>query len=202
MARADFNLGLITNFEITNKMTVADLKSYIRGATTLLNMQGEGSSRPVQQSISYVKNKLGTNKRTGELKLGFKGKRKADLLRQARLLKGHAVISKDYGDRSEYAKEKVKKAYDKFKENTGAEVDFNDYVWFAEHMGDLRDIIEQLDSDQVVALYDTYKSEPAAKASLFDLLRETYNEMTAKGGGFDREEFYDNMFEKLEELVY
>lgn len=174
MARDIYSLA---NMTISKKMTRKQLQSYIREATRTINKSlGEIEGNDVlETSLNRLKEASGVKSRAGKLGMGL-GKKKDDLLRQARMLKGHFGLDVYTSNADEYIEEKVFRAYESYKKNNKADLSFNDYLELTNIFGGLNDtIFEVLGSEQVRKYYQTYSSKTNSK-TITDLITDIYND--------------------------
>lgn len=108
-----------------NKMTVKELKEFIRYQTGKANLsiseykQNDFTNTMYDSGISKLQEVSGVNKKTGAIALKFTGKNKAELVRQARELKYFNKWDIYSTEGKATLDEKSRKAYETFKENYG-----------------------------------------------------------------------------------
>lgn len=193
------------NTTISKKMTTKQLQSYIRQATTEVNKtigkRGTGSEQ-LDKSIKWLQKRGGVRKVKDKNKnvieqvgYNFRGKKKDELLRQARMLKQHIAFDIETREGKEFLKEKQLKAYNKFKK-LQKNISKADYVKLVDIMGSLQEgLVKELTSKQVANLF--VSSSDISSDDFIDIVTEVIKE--TKGDGLTTTQLLDAIYERLQE---
>lgn len=180
MARKSERMKLYET-KLSTKMTVSQLKSFIRKATKEVNKsikkKGTGNAQ-LDKSINFLKKRGGTKKEKGIEKVGlhFSGKKKRDLYEQARLLKSHFQIDMYTKRGKDFLLEREEKAYGTFLKDRDVNLSKTDYRRMVEIFGMLGDsIVEKLSSVQLSNLF-SYSSDRLSNDEFFDIVYGVYTE--------------------------
>lgn len=187
-------------------MKVSELKSFIRKASEKIAKDKRSRFKAVSSSAEYIGKLLGirkfkdkkTGKRKVSLKLGFKGMRKNDLLKRARLLQGHLKIDV-YSKEAKKHREKVtEEALESFERNTGISLSPEEFADYKELASGLKDIMEKYGSDNIAKMYDevNQKGGTSGRLTLVSILREVYN----NSPGADRRTLLDKAYEYINNI--
>ena len=193
---------------VGKNMSVAQLKTYIRKATIEVNKtigkRGTGSEQldksiKYLQSVGGIKNIKDKNKNiVSKIGLGFTGKRKSDLIRQARMLKQHIGFDIESRSGKEFFSERELRAYKSFEKNTGIKLSKTDYRQLVDIFGDLgTTIVQQLTSDQIADMYS--RKDNMGSADFIAVVKDTY--MEHKNDGLTKTQMLELINDKLKEAL-
>lgn len=195
------------NTTISKKMTNKQLQSYIRQATTEINKtigkRGTGSEQ-LDKSIKWLQKSGGVKKVKDKNKnvieqvgFNFKGKKKDDLLRQARMLKQHIAFDIETREGKEFFKEKQLRAYTNFKK-LQKNISKAEYVKLVDIMGSLQNsLIKDLPSKHIVNLI--ISSGGVSSSDFIDIVTDVIKE--TKGDGLTTTQLLDAIYERLQEVL-
>ena len=172
-------MAKITIYEMSRKnlgtMTTNELKNYIRDASKKVAKDRGSRYNAVSESAEYIAESVGMrsmkDKETGkirrELKLGFKGMRKKDLLGRARLLQGHFKIDVYSRDAQKYIDQVTEEAMERLYQNTGVKLETKEEMAnFKLTMSQIKDIIEKFGSDNIAKMYDEIKQSHGERSAM------------------------------------
>ena len=179
-----------TIYEMSRKnladMTTNELKNYIRSASKKVAKDRGSRYHAVSQSAEYIAKSIGmrsmrdreTGKIRRELKLGFKGMKKRDLLQRARMLQGHFKIDVYSRDAKRYAEEVTEQTLESFERNTGISLTADEFAAYKSMISGIKDIVEKFGSDNIAKMYEEMNRKQGAIGGLKlgTILREVYSE--------------------------
>lgn len=183
-----------------DKEKVSELKRLIKKQTAIVNKQiknvrekGTDISN-LESNISKLKT-LGARGRGGnEVGLGFRGKSKAELVRQLRELEYFSAIGIDTEAGQLEFEEKFQKSYESFRQSY--DINKEDYRELVETFGAVgSEIVSKYDSFTVAEAY----SERGKNINLAKLMKETINEH--KNEGLNQKELTDILIDKMRSEV-
>ena len=188
-------------------MTVRELQKAIRVASMrisesyekLINRKKKASKTDknlAQRKVEAMRYKYGEG-RKGLLKLGFRGRKKAELETQLSEFESFAGFLETTGQRTRQRKAtQTHAAYEKFKENYGfKDLKYSDYKSLVTIFGAVGDkTVNQFGSNNLVELYNYADEEQ--KSNFLESMLEVINE--SKGQGWTTEELYDEMLFRIE----
>jgi len=213
---------------ISSKMSVKELKSYIKTVTNYVNktVQNKSINKNIQvlKSAKIIGERYGLKKgtkgkgtlmievkkgtrfeaKTGVLKYGYSGKgiTKEDLLAHARLLKSHLGIDEYTTVGEKLLEENREKWYESFISqgpySDMTREEYNDLVKVFGAMGSK--LVEKYGSKNIVTLFtDMRRDSKGASTNFVDLAREVYNDPNNKG--LDTWQLSIKLEEKITELL-
>lgn len=200
----------IYNQTISKKMTKAQLKSYIKQATEEINksikVRGTGNEQ-VDKSIKFLQAEGGIKKvkvgntQVNKIGLGYSKKTKAELLKQARLLKQHIGIDDYTKQGKSMFSEREDKAYKKAAKTLFKDRDIKlsktEYRRLVDVFGGLGEsLLSKLSSDQVAYMF----SEKGANMSTEDFTN-IIKEVVEENPGLSRTKTLDLIYERLAEEI-
>lgn len=186
-------------------MKVSELKSFIRKVSEKIARDRRSRFKAVSSSADYISNLLGIRKykdkkgkRKVSLKLRFKGMRKNDLLKRARLLQGHLKIDVYSKEAKKYREKVTDEALESFERNTGISLSPEEFADYKELASGLKDIMEKYGSDNVAKMYDevNQKGGTSGRLTLVSILREVYN----NSPGADRRTLLEKAYEYINNI--
>lgn len=174
--------NILRETSLNKKMTVKEIKSYIRKATDEINKKlkknGTTGFEVLDEEVDIIKEKYGFKKRKGkeELKYGFSGKRKEDLYKQATDLRAYFNLDVFTRDGKTYLTEREQRAYEQFKKTTDIQLGEETYRKLLDVFGNLGSgLMESLGSDNIANLYNEYKIT-GGRFDFVDLVKEIIEE--------------------------
>ena len=159
--------------KISRKMTVKELRSYIREGTEAINkyLHQKKHYDVLDKATIQIYNIAGANKRTGDIKKNLYVN-KDELLERATRIRAFFALDVYTTQKKQYMNEKMQKAFQHFKETTGIDINEKTYTRMVRVMGDLGDdILEKLGSDQFANLFSTY-AYSGSDATIIDIIKE------------------------------
>lgn len=176
------------------EMTVRELKKYIRKETKKANTRirnigkrKRGVSKAVAEELDYLK-RFGIIGKRGKAKLGFRGKRKKELQRQARELE---YFNQWTGAEKEtVAKDKDWKKYQTFKQRHPefSNYSFQDWRDIVNVFASMEDKLTEFEYEDTKRLH-IEATEKSANVNFLKAMEEASQE--AKGKGFDTDDMTD-----------
>ena len=201
---------LLSSVDLT-KMTVPELKDYIRVASNKLSTARNSRYKAIAKSYKYIAEQVGTrrvkNQQTGhyetKLILGFKGMKKNQLLSRARLLQGHFKVDV-YSRRAKQERKKItKKTLDNFFQRTGIRLTTDEMADFKQVAASIKDIIEKFGSDNVAKMFDYVNrvgGDRFSRTSLGSIIRQVY-EYAPKGEGVEKQDLVDAVYQYIDYML-
>lgn len=188
-------------------MTVKELKNAIRWANVRISeaygkitgskKKGSATDRKlIQRKVEKLEHKYGKGRNT-LLKLGFRGKRKAELESQLSELEAFADYAETVDTRTHKRKNtQTHAAYKTFKENYGFKnLKYSDYKELVIIFGAVGDkIVNQYGSNNLMELYTHADAEQ--KTNFLNTMLDVMSD--SKGQGWTSEQLYDEMLYRLE----
>lgn len=181
-------------------MTVRELKKYIGKLTKKantriknINKRKRGVSKAVKEELDYLK-RFGIIGKRGKAIKGFRGRRKAELQRQARELE---YFNQWTGaEKRAVAQEKDYKKYQTFKKNNPefAGYSYQDWKDFVGVMGSMEDKLKEFEYEDTKQLH-IEATEKQIKKDFLEAMKEA-KEKTS-GGVFDTEDLTDMLRSEL-----
>ena len=193
------------------KMTIPELKNYIKSANVAISKSRGSGYEAVEKSYRYMVSKYGErrvfNKETGHyetrLKLGFKGATREDLLEKAYQMQGHIRIDA-YTNEGRKRWRKIKEStLEALYETTGVKLTKKQYNEFKNVIAGVRDIVEEFGSDNIARLYEETEKKTGRGINLITVLRDVYE---SRNGSWQQKDFvqaaYDILNQYLTENAY
>lgn len=169
----------ITNIKPISKMTVVELKDYIRIATGEANLRilsNESDNPTIINRINYLKAQGTGNLSSEGIGFGFQYKSKSALKNQAYALSqfNKFDIYSEAGKKQIEAEERrALRSYNKG--GHGTRLNINQFRELTTIYGALgTELLQQLDSDQVRALYDDVRHSKSKNINLTDRIQKAY----------------------------
>ena len=192
---------------ISKKMTVSELKKYIKEETSRINSAIKEYNNSKDKNILLEKQYMKLHKITGKnsgkitdkLRLGYSKKKKSELLKQARDIERFEEfdIYTDYGKKriKEYRKDNYNTLISNLKDKGyDSDISFSEYINMAETFGSLGEsALSKFSSDVVVDLYS--KASKKEKKNLLKYMKEILAENSNKS--LTQEDLADILSEKL-----
>lgn len=182
---AKYKLGELSNVDLS-KMTVPQLKDYIRQASVRISKDKNSRYKAVSKSYSYISQVTGWrrtySKKTGKyetkLVLGFSGMNKKQLISRARLFQGHFRIDA-YSRRAKQEQKRVtERTLSNFYQRTGITLNKEEMADFKQVAASIKDIIEKFGSDNVAKMFDYVNKvggDTFSRTSLGSIIRVIYD---------------------------
>ena len=169
------------SYQRPETMKVKDLKDKIREFTQDINiaiMETEYKSTALMKEIRYLQTlRSGKEQEYDTLRYWFKGKKKADLVREYKELVRFQRFDRFTNKAQKDQETTARKAYNKFKKNRvnipGDDISFDDFMNLRNFFGNVtKDLIENFGYNEVMDVYDEV-SDDAEKRK--DLVMEMNN---------------------------
>ena len=205
---AKYRLSELSNVDLS-KMTVPQLKDYIRQASNRVSRDRNSRYSAVSKSYSFIAKQTGSrrlyNRETGKyetkLTLGFAGKNKKELLSRARLFQGHFKIDV-YSRRATTERNKVtQKTLDKFLKNTGISLTQDEMADFKQVAASIKDIIEKFGSDNVAKMFDyanNVSGDSVSRLTLGSIIRTVFDN---KGKGLEKKDLVEAVYQYIDYML-
>lgn len=199
---AKYRLTELSNVDLS-KMTVPQLKDYIRQASDRIGKDKNSRYKAVSKSYSYISQITGFrrlyNKKTGryetKLVLGFSGMNKQQLLSRARLFQGHFKIDA-YSRRAKQEQKRItERTLANFFQRTGIALNKEEMADFKQVAASIKDIIEKFGSDNVAKMFDYVNKvggDAFSRTSLGSIIRVVYDNW--KGQGLEKEDLVEAVY--------
>ena len=192
---------------ISKKMTVSELKKYIKEETSRINSAIKEYNNSKDKNILLEKQYMKLHKITGKnsgkitdkLRLGYSKKKKSELLKQARAIERFEKfdIYTDYGKKriKEYRRDNYNTLISNLKEKGyDSYISYNEYINMVETFGSLGEsALSKFSSDVVVDLYS--KASKKEKKNLLKYMKEILADNSNKS--LTQEDLADILAEKL-----
>ena len=192
---------------ISKKMTVSELKKYIKEETSRINSAIKEYNNSKDENILLEKQYTKLHKITGKsrgkitdkLRLGYSKKKKLELLKQARYIERFEKfdIYTYYGKKriEEYRRDNYNTLISNLKEKGyDSDISYNEYINMVETFGSLGEsALSKFSSDVVVDLYS--KASKKEKKNLLKYMKEILAENSNKS--LTQEDLADILSEKL-----
>ena len=188
------------------KMSVKELKEYIKKASVEVAKSRNSDYDAVNKSYNFIARKYGErrvrNPETGfmetRLKLGFKDATKEELQERAYQLRGHIRIDA-YTNEGKKRWRKISEAtLDALEESTGVRLTKKEYNELRNIIADIRDIVEKFGSDNVAKLYEYAKDRTGRGINLVNVLRDVYE---SRGEAWQKKDFTRAAYDVLDDLL-
>lgn len=179
------------------KMTVRELKSYIREMSVRVARGTQSSMKAVASHARYIVREFGTYRRNRKtyMRMGLSHARKSELIEKAQTLRSYAKTYSTNAQNRSKKNNKARKAWRTFCENYG-DIPFNDWEAMFEAGQEFSRLARKYGSD-FVKLFMRFKEKGCSMKRFVDIFLQAERELVAEGVVLTNISVFDRAYELL-----
>lgn len=181
------------------KMTVRELKSYIREMAVRVARGTQSSMKAVASHARYVVSEFGTYRRNRKtyMRMGLSHARKSELIEKAQTLRSYAKTYSTNAQNRSKKNSRAHKAWRTFCENYG-EIPFNDWEAMFEAGQEFARLAKKYGSD-FVKLFMRFQEKGCSMRRFVDIFLQAERELVAEGIVLTKISVFDRAYELLKQ---